>query len=109
MTRPTGASARTTPLGVASTLAARTEVELRVFLIGDGVGCAVAGQRLADGYYHVDRMIRGLLNHEATVGCCGTCLDARGLAEEQLVEGAHRSTMEELADWIQRADRTLVF
>ena len=35
--------------------------------------------------------------------------DARGLAEERLVEGAHRSTMEELADWIQRADRTLVF
>jgi sulfur relay (sulfurtransferase) complex TusBCD TusD component (DsrE family) len=25
------------------------------------------------------------------------------------VEGAHRSTMEELADWVQWPDRTLVF
>ena len=106
---PYGSERPYNALRVASALSARAEVELRVFLIGDGVGCAVAGQRLPDGHYHVDRMIRGLLNHEATVGCCGTCLDARGLAEEQLVEGPHRSTMEELADWIEWADRTLVF
>jgi uncharacterized protein involved in oxidation of intracellular sulfur len=106
---PYGSERPYNALRVASTLSGRTEVELRVFLIGDGVGCAVAGQRLADGYYHVDRMIRGLLNHEATIGCCGTCLDARGQTVEQLVEGAHRSTMEELADWIQWADRTIVF
>ena len=105
---PYGSERPYNALRVASTLSPRTGVELRVFLIGDGVGCAVAGQRLANGYYHVDRMIGGLLNHESTVGCCGTCLDARGLAEVQLVEGAHRS-MEELADWIQWADRTLVF
>jgi uncharacterized protein involved in oxidation of intracellular sulfur len=74
---PYGSERPYNALRVASTLSARTEVELRVFLVGVGVGCAVAGRRLADGYYHVDRMNRGLLNHEATVGCCGTCLDAR--------------------------------
>ena len=64
---PYGSERPYNALRVASTLAARTEVELRVFLIGDGVGCAVAGQRLADGYYHVDRMIRGLLNDETNL------------------------------------------
>jgi uncharacterized protein involved in oxidation of intracellular sulfur len=54
-------------------------------------------------------MIRLVLSHDATVGCCGTCLDARGLADERLVEGAERSTMEELADWVLWGDRTLVF
>jgi hypothetical protein len=49
---PYGSERPYNALRVASTLSARTEVELRVFLIGDGVGCAVAGQRLArDSYY----------------------------------------------------------
>jgi uncharacterized protein involved in oxidation of intracellular sulfur len=36
-------------------------------------------------------------------------MDARGITEDELAEGCHRSTMEELTDWTQRADRTLVF
>ena len=54
-------------------------------------------------------MIRALLRRGATVGCCGTCLDARGLVEDRLVEGTRRSTMEELAGWVVWAERTLVF
>jgi uncharacterized protein involved in oxidation of intracellular sulfur len=106
---PYGSERPYNALRIAAALSGHEDLELRVFLIGDGVGCAVAGQQLPDGYYHVDRMTRLLLNQDATVGCCGTCLDARGLTEEQLVEGARRSTMEELADWILAADRTLVF
>jgi uncharacterized protein involved in oxidation of intracellular sulfur len=79
-----------------------------VFLMGDAVACAVAGLQLRDGHYHLDRMLKGLL-HRARVGCCGTCLDARGLAEEQLVGGARRSRLEELADWTLWADKTLTF
>jgi uncharacterized protein involved in oxidation of intracellular sulfur len=36
-------------------------------------------------------------------------MDARGLADGDLVEGAHRSTLEELADWTVWADKVLVF
>ena len=106
---PYGSERPYNALRIAAALSGREDVEVRVFLIGDGVGCAVAGQQLPDGYYHVDRMTRLLLNHNGTVGCCGTCLDARGLTEEQLVEGVRRSTMEELADWVLWADRNLVF
>jgi uncharacterized protein involved in oxidation of intracellular sulfur len=59
---------------IAGALVGREDVKLRVFLIGDGVSCAVAGQQLPDGHYHVDRMIRLVLSHDATVGYCGTCL-----------------------------------
>jgi uncharacterized protein involved in oxidation of intracellular sulfur len=48
-----------------------------MFLLGDAVGCAVAGQKVPDGYYHLDRMIEGAARHGAEVGCCGTCMDAR--------------------------------
>ena len=40
---------------------------------------------------------------------CGTCMDARGLTNEELAEGAQRSTMDELAARTIAADRVLVF
>ena len=40
---------------------------------------------------------------------CGTCMDARGVAEAELMEGARRSTMDELAAETIAADKTLVF
>jgi sulfur relay (sulfurtransferase) complex TusBCD TusD component (DsrE family) len=43
------------------------------------------------------------------VACCGTCMDARAITQERLVEGARRSTLEELTDWTLWADETLVF
>ena len=46
---------------------------------------------------------------EGTVLLCGTCMDARGLADEELTEGARRSTMDELAQHTLDADKVLVF
>jgi uncharacterized protein involved in oxidation of intracellular sulfur len=96
-------------LRLATTLARRDGVQVRLFLMGDAVVSAIDGQQLPDGYYHLDRMIRGLSRRDGEVGCCGTCLDARGLDEGQLVEGASRSTMEQLADWTLDADRIITF
>lgn len=41
--------------------------------------------------------------------CCGTCLDARGIQDAMLMEGAQRSTMDVLADNTLDADKVLVF
>ena len=38
-----------------------------------------------------------------------TCMDARGVAETMLVEGAVRSTMDDLTDWTLAAEKVLVF
>lgn len=96
-------------LRLATTLAQRDEVHVRLFLMGDAVTAAVDGQKLPNGYYHLDRMIKGLARKGASVGCCGTCLDARGLEGDRLVPGANRSTMDELADWTIEADRVVSF
>jgi len=45
-------------LRLALNLAKRADVLVRVFLIGDGVNCAMAGQKTPDGYYNVERMIK---------------------------------------------------
>ena len=81
---------------------------MRVLLLGDAVACAAAGQQLPDGHYHLDRMLKPLLRR-GQVGLSGGCMDARGLREEQIVDGARRSTLEELSDWTLWADKTLVF
>jgi uncharacterized protein involved in oxidation of intracellular sulfur len=86
----------------------RDDVELRVFLMGDAVVAAIEGQDLPEGYYHLDRMVRSV-GRRGEVGCCGTCMDARGIGDEQLVEEALRSTMDQLADWTLEAERIVTF
>lgn len=80
--------------------------QVRVFLMGDSVACAKAGQKVPDGYYNAGDMLR-MVGGE--VGLCGTCMDARGLSDEQIVDGARRSTLKELAEWTAAADKVLVF
>jgi len=43
------------------------------------------------------------------VGVCSTCMDARGLTDEELAEGLARSTLDELTDWTVWAEKVLVF
>ncbi len=83
--------------------------ELKVFLIGDAVACAKAGQRLPQGYYNVGDMLGMILRAGGEIGVCGTCLDARGIATSELIEGAQRGSMESLAAWSEWADKVMCF
>jgi uncharacterized protein involved in oxidation of intracellular sulfur len=106
---PYGSERSWNGLRLAGALARREDVAVRVFLLGDAVGCAMAGQKVPDGYYHLDRMIESAARHGAEVGCCGTCLDARGITDQLLVKGARRSSLDELADWTLWAERVVTF
>jgi uncharacterized protein involved in oxidation of intracellular sulfur len=70
---------------------------------------ATAGQVLPAGYYHLDRLLGSAIRRGAEVGLCGTCMDARAVAQEKLVEGARRSSLEELTDWTLWADNVVSF
>ncbi len=83
--------------------------EVTVFLMADAVLCAKAGQKTPDGYYNLERMLRRVLTAKGRVLMCGACLDARGLAEVDMIEGATRSTMDELAQATLATDKVLVF
>jgi len=84
------------------------ESELTVFLMADAVGCAKRGQKVPSGYYDLELMIRSVLR-AGRVLLCGTCMDARGLSDDEVVEGARRSTLDELAKLTVDAERVLVF
>lgn len=95
-------------LRLAGALASRDEQQVRVFLMADAVACAKAGQKVPQGYYSVELML-GKVLRRGNVALCGTCMDARGLSEADMIEGAKRSTLAQLADWTLEADKVLVF
>jgi uncharacterized protein involved in oxidation of intracellular sulfur len=94
---------------LAGSLAARDGVSVRVFLMGDAVGCALAGQKVPDGYYNLGRMLEQLIRRGGAVACCGSCLEARGIGEQMLVPGVCRSNLQELTNWTLSADRVITF
>lgn len=94
---------------LAANLAKRDGVQLTVFLMGDGVTAAIAGQSSPDGYYKLDRMLGSVPRHGGRVLCCGTCLDARGITTAMLIRDASRSSMDQLGDHTLAADKVLVF
>jgi uncharacterized protein involved in oxidation of intracellular sulfur len=96
-------------LRLAGSLAKRDGEQVRVFLIGDAAACAKGGQKVPQGYYNLEVMLRSVTRRGGEVGVCGTCMDARGITDVELVEACQRSSMEELTDWTQSADRVLVF
>lgn len=85
------------------------QADVTVFLMADAVLCAKAGQKTPEGYYNLERMIRRVLTAKGRVQLCGTCMDARGLTEADMMEGPSRSTMDELAEATLAADKVLVF
>jgi uncharacterized protein involved in oxidation of intracellular sulfur len=106
---PYGTERSYNALRLATALAKREGEEVRIFLLGDAASCAKAGQSVPQGYYNLERMIRAAVLQNVSVGVCGTCMDARGIKDEELVEGATRGTLEELAAWTQWSERVLVF
>ncbi len=83
--------------------------EITVFLMADAVAAAKKGQKVPDGYYSLERMLKRFAAGAHRLLLCGTCMDARGLAETELIDGAHRSSMDELAKATVAADKVLVF
>ena len=82
--------------------------EVTVFLMADAVACAKAGQKVPQGYYNLELMVKSVARR-GEVLLCGTCMDARGLTDAELAEGARRSTLDELAEATLAAERVLVF
>lgn len=88
---------------------ANKNVGVKVFLIGDAAGCAKGGQKVPQGYYNIGDMLGAVIRRDAEVGVCGSCMDARGFSDEDLVERSHRSSMDQLTDWTLWADKVIVF
>ncbi|MEN8131527.1 MAG: DsrE family protein [Pseudomonadota bacterium] len=85
-----------------------TDAKVTVFLMADAVVCAKRGQQVPQGFYNIELMLKSVIR-KGEVLLCGTCMDARGFTDDDIVQDAQRSTMQELAQRTLAADKMLVF
>ena len=84
-------------------------VEVKIFLLADAVFCGLPNQTTPNGYYNIERMLKFSIAKGATVKICGSCAEARGLKNAQLIEKTELGTMAELTDWVVDSDKVLTF
>ena len=106
---PYGAERSYNGLRLANSLAKEEEVELKLFLMGDAASCAKKSQKVPKGYYNVENMLKGVVRRGGDIGVCGSCMDARGIVHDELIEGVRSSTLDELTNWNLWADKIIVF
>jgi uncharacterized protein involved in oxidation of intracellular sulfur len=85
------------------------DTDITVFLMADAVVAARKGQKTPDGYYNMERMLKRVAVAKGSILLCGTCMDARGMTDDDAMAGARRSTMDELAEETHAADKVIVF
>ena len=88
---------------------AAIESHVNVFLLGDAVSIAKKGQNTPEGYYNLEKMLTDLIAKGGKVRACGTCLKARGLSQDDLIEGVEVGTMMGLAKWVKESGIVLSF
>ena len=96
-------------LRLAGALSKAEGQEVKIFLMGDAAACAKGGQKVPEGFYNIQLMLGRAVRNQAEVAVCGTCMDARGIADPELSEGVRRGTLAELTSWTQWADKVLIF
>jgi uncharacterized protein involved in oxidation of intracellular sulfur len=106
---PYGTERSYNALRLARNLLAKDKGGVRVFLMGDAAACAKAGQKVPQGYYNLGDMLAAVIRRGGEVGVCGTCMDARGIGDADLVQGAQRGTLDQVTEWTAAADKVLVF
>jgi uncharacterized protein involved in oxidation of intracellular sulfur len=93
---------------LADALAVREE-HVEIFLMGDAVHAARAGQDPLGAHASLEQMLLSLLEKGVDVTCCGTCCTTRGVTEGDLVPLARMGTVHDLAAATLRSDRVVSF
>ncbi len=85
-------------------------MKVNIFLTGDAVITAKKGQNPPKGYYNLEEMLKELIEQGVNVVTCRTCLNARGLTQDELVKGAQiGTTFGNLAKWVKESQKVLTF
>ena len=85
-------------------------MKVNIFLTGDAVVTAKKGQKPPREYYNLEIMLKGLIQKGVKVVCCYTCIGARGLTQNELIEGVIvGSTVGDLAKWVKESNKVLTF
>lgn len=85
--------------------------EVKIFLMNDSVDMARDVCKPPAGCdQNLSQMLKDLIKRKVEVKVCGTCMARCGIHKNQpYFEGAKKSTMSELAEWVVESDKVLTF
>ena len=85
--------------------------DVHIFLMNDAVDLARDSCRPPAGYdQDLSQMLKDLIAKNVTVKVCGTCMARCGIYKNQpYFDGAEKSTMQALADWVVESDKVITF
>ncbi len=85
--------------------------EVRIFLMNDSVDLARDVCKAPEGYdQDLAQMLRELIAQGVQVNVCGTCMARCGIHKNHpYFDGAEKSTMAALAEWVVDSDKVITF
>ncbi|MCB5229571.1 MAG: DsrE family protein [Candidatus Cloacimonetes bacterium] len=85
--------------------------ELRVFLMNDAVDLARDICKKPEGYdQDLGAVLKELIKQNVSVKVCGSCMARCGIHKNHpYFDGAEKSTMANLAEWVESSDKVLTF
>lgn len=85
--------------------------EVKIFLMNDSVDMARDVCKPPAGYdQDLSQMLKELIKKEVEVKVCGTCMARCGMYKNvPYFDGAEKSTMADLAQWVAECDKVITF
>ncbi len=83
-------------------------VRVSLFLLSDAITAVLPKQHPVEGY-NIQQMLEIAIAQKTQVKFCGSCMHARGLTELTVIDGCEMATMDDLAQWVLVADKTITF
>ncbi|MGS0682523.1 DsrE/DsrF/TusD sulfur relay family protein [Shewanella sp. 125m-7] len=83
-------------------------VRVSLFLLSDAVTAVLPNQKPTEGY-NIQQMLEIVAAQKTQIKFCGSCMQARGVADLKVIEGCEEATMDDLAQWVLVADKTITF
>jgi len=82
------------------------EHKVNIFLVEDGI---FVGKKNQDPttYDNVAKWMTDVISEGAIVKACGVCMKARGLSEDELLDGIKKTTMNGFVEMCEEADNVL--
>ena len=80
--------------------------KINIFLVEDGIFVGKKGQD-PTSYDNIGKWMKDVIEEGAIVKACGVCMKARGLLEEELIEGIEKTTMNGLLEMTVEADNII--
>ena len=83
------------------------KVQIRIYLIADGVYAALTNDKTPTGFYNIEKMMEAIVQKGGIVKMCTSCGEARGIKDSKLIAGVEWTNLKTLTDWIADSDKVI--